>query len=168
MATARVLASMLLAVGAVSVDLADEPAPNWAAGRVEALGWLAGHWRGPADEGEWEAIYSGPEGGLILGLDKQIVDGEVVLFEFERIAEVDGKVVLAPAPRGRPSPVVFELTEHDREGRRAVFENPSHDFPQVITYHRVADDRLIVRVEASREGERVGFELDLRLRGEIR
>lgn len=165
MGTFRVCVTIFLALAAAPAGPAGEPP---AAASIEALGWLAGHWRGPAEQGEWEAIYSSPEGGLILGMDKQIVDGEVVSFEFERFAEVEGKVVLAPAPGGRPAAVVFELTEHDREARRAVFENPAHDFPQTITYHRVASDRLLVRVEALREGRRVGFELDLELRGPIR
>ena len=125
------------------------------------MDWLEGRWRGPADEGTWEAIYSGPEGGMILSLNKQIVDDKVILFEFERFVVQDGEVVMAPSPAGRPSPVVFTLTEFDAEGRRAVFENPRHDFPQILVYHRHAHDKLRIQVQARGEGSDFGFELNL-------
>jgi hypothetical protein len=134
--------------------------------RLEGIDWLEGHWRGPADEGEWEAIYGSPEGGLILGVSKQIVDEQVVLFEYERFAVEGDDVIMAPSPAGRPSPIVFTLTEFDAEAPRAVFTNPTHDFPQILTYHRVADDRLSIRVEARREAGLFGFELDLTLQDE--
>ncbi len=153
---ALVLSANLTGVGAAGPQSEVDPRSQ-----LEALGWLEGHWRGPADEGEWEAIYSSPEGGLILSLNKQIVDGKLVLFEFEQFRIEEGRVVLAPAPSGRPSPVVFTLTNHDVEARRAVFENPSHDFPQMLTYHRVAEDELRIQVQARREGSLFGFELNL-------
>lgn len=152
------LALLLFLPGVAAAGPEDEANPR---SELEALGWLEGHWRGPADEGVWEAIYSSPEGGLILSLNKQIVDGQLVLFEIEQFRIEDGRVVMAPAPSGRPSPVVFTLTSHDVEARRAVFENPSHDFPQMLTYHRLAEDELRIQIQARREGSLFGFELNL-------
>jgi hypothetical protein len=31
--------------------------------------------------------------------------------------------------------------------QRVVWENPEHDFPQRIVYHRVAPDTLVARIE---------------------
>jgi len=133
---------------------------------LASLDWLAGHWRGAHGSGTWEAIYSTPEGGLILSLNKQVTDGKLQVFEIEQFRVQGGAVVMAPLPFGKPSPVVFTLTEWDAEERRAVFENPEHDFPQILVYHRRAEDRLHVAAHAMREGQRVGFELDLTLQPE--
>jgi hypothetical protein len=129
--------------------------------QLAALDWLAGTWHGTAGRGEWLARYSTPEGGLILSLNKQIVDGRVVAFEFEQFQVVDGRLVMAPYPGGTKSPVVFTLTELDEEAQRAVFEKPEHDFPQIITYHRHAPGRLRILVQARRDGELQGFAVNL-------
>ncbi|HXV78155.1 MAG TPA: DUF6265 family protein [Candidatus Polarisedimenticolaceae bacterium] len=158
-ATAVLLTALSLDGSPLRADAAgDEEASR----RLASLGWLAGHWRGPADEGEWEAAYTGADGGTILSANKQIVDGRVASIEFERFVVREGQVVMMPSPGGRPSEVHFTLTELDAEARRAVFTNPEHDFPQILTYHRVAPDRLRIDVEALRDGRRVGFHIELR------
>jgi hypothetical protein len=128
---------------------------------LASMTWLEGAWLGSTEEGLWEAVYSGPRGGTILSLNKQIVDGRAVLIEFEQFLVHEGEVVVFPSPGGRRADVHFTLTEHDAEARRAVFENPQHDFPQILTYHRHADDRLRIEVQARRDGGVFGFTIDL-------
>lgn len=152
------LLALVSLTGASPADQSSDPAEVLA-----GLDWLAGHWRGELGGGSWEAIYSTPEGGLILSLNKQVTEGELRTFEIEQFRVQDGAVVMAPSPSGKPSPVVFTLTENDPQARRAVFENSEHDFPQILVYHRSADDRLQIQAHATQEGKRVGFELDLKL-----
>jgi hypothetical protein len=55
-------------------------------------------------------------------------------------------VVLTPYPEGKESSVTFRLTDFDQKTRRALFENPEHDFPTKISYQRVAEDSLTILV----------------------
>jgi hypothetical protein len=130
--------------------------------RLASLAWLEGEWRGEFSGGSWEARYTGAEGGLILSTNKHVVDGQLRSWEYEQFRVEDGAVIMQPYPGGEKSPVIFSLTECDAASRRVVLENPAHDFPQILTYHRRDDETLHILVQSRREDERVGFELVLK------
>jgi hypothetical protein len=118
---------------------------------IAELSWLEGVWRGKIGARDFEARYTSPDGGLILSASKYIAGGKAVGFEFERFEEKDGTVVLTPYPDGKSS-VSFRLTDFDHKARRAVFENPAHDFPTRISYQRVAEDSLTILVSGPGKG----------------
>ena len=115
------------------------------------LPWLEGVWRGRVGGRDFEARYTSPDGGLILSMSKYTANGKAVEFEFERFTEKEGTVVLTPYPDGKESPATFRLTDFDQKTRRAVFENPEHDFPTKISYQRVAEDSLTILVSGPRK-----------------
>lgn len=130
------------------------PLPRFPASHptLSDLAWLEGTWRGRIGTRDFEARYTGPEGAVILSASKYSANGKPAGFEFERFAEKDGHVVLTPYPDGRESPATFRLTELDQKTRRAVFENPKHDFPTKISYQRVAEDSLTILVSGPGKG----------------
>ena len=141
---------------------AETPAPPPdAVARLAALEWLAGTWTGPSPQGMWEARYTSAGGGLMLSANKETKDGKVIGFEFEQFLVAGDQVVMQPYIGGVKSPASFPMTESDPAARRAVFENPGHDFPQIITYHRTSDSTLNIKVQARRDGQQRGFELNL-------
>lgn len=136
-----------LAVGALSglfglTPLLAEGLPSDAA----ALEWLAGRWLGTVEGARgvsrFEAHYTTPQGGAVLGMSKSFGEGDRLLwFEFERFEVREGVLSVTPYPNGRPS-VTFKLKSYDAAAKKAVFANPEHDFPTEISYQRVADDRV--------------------------
>ena len=119
---------------------------------VEDLAWLAGGWKGKVGENDYETVYTPATGGVILGASKELKDGRVVVFDFERIAAVKGKVTLTPWPFGKKS-VSFPLASYDAKARTAVFENLEHDFPQTFAYRLTARDRLQIRLTGTMRGQ---------------
>ena len=59
------------------------------------------------------------------------------------------------SPQGRHPPTGFALVESGP--RRAVFENPGHDFPQRIVYERTGD-RLDARIEGRQDDQPISEE----------
>ena len=85
---------------------------------VVDLKWLEGTWRGQIGGRDFEARYSGPDGGQILSASKYTEAGKAAGFEFERFEEQGDSVVLTPFPEGKSS-VAFRLAELDgRAGAR--------------------------------------------------
>jgi len=117
---------------------------------IRDLAWLEGTWRGEIGDRMFEARYSGPDGGQVLSASKYIKDGKAAGFEFERFEQQGDSLVLTPFPEGKSS-VSFRLAELDAKARRAVFENPDHDFPTRISYQRVARDQLTILVSGPGE-----------------
>ena len=48
-------------------------------------------------------------------------------------------------------PVMFKLVSSD--SNKLIFENPAHDFPQMITYWNVPPDSLIAEISGLINGE---------------
>jgi Domain of unknown function (DUF6265) len=117
---------------------------------IRDLAWLEGTWRGQIGGRDFEARYSGADGGQVLSASKYTKDGLPAGFEFERFEEQGDSLILTPFPEGKSS-VTFRLAELDVEGRRAVFENLAHDFPTRLSYQRVANDRLTILVSGPGE-----------------
>jgi hypothetical protein len=110
---------------------------------ASSLGWLAGSWAGTKDGVASEEHWTTPEGGLLVGMHKDVREGRAVFFEYLRIEEQGGKLCYVASPRGAP-PTPFCAVEIG--DRRVVFENRAHDFPQRILYWLDGSD-LHARVE---------------------
>jgi hypothetical protein len=122
---------------------------------VEALGWMAGRWRGtygpnmePIEE-HWTA----PEGGMLLAMFRWVRDGKVWLTELVSIEEEPDAVVLrikhfSPGMQGweeKGESVTFHLVELG-EGR-AVFVKRGGEKPLWMTYHQPDPNTLIAYFE---------------------
>lgn len=113
------------------------------------LDWFEGHWAGEFEGTPFAAIYSGPEGGVILSMSKEFGDKERCFVEFEKIQFWKDKVFLTPYPGGEKS-VKFDLIDYDSTIQRVHFQNLEHDFPTDLIYERVGDS-LIIEVSAARD-----------------
>ncbi len=118
--------------------------------QITDLTWLEGIWRGKIGGREFEAHYTGVNGGQILSASKYTENGKPAGFEFERFQQQGDTLILTPFPEGMSS-VSFPLTEYDAKAKRAVFENLAHDFPTRISYQRTGGNRLTILVSGPGE-----------------
>lgn len=121
---------------------ADIPLPTPAKAAIGDLSWLAGAWvgtRGSSGQISFEERWSPPSGGAMLAASRTVSRGKMSAFEFLRIVERDGGLVYIAQPNGAP-PTEFVLTELN--GKRAVFDNPRHDYPKRIVYEVSAEGGL--------------------------
>ncbi len=149
--------SLLLAVAFLSAlpAAAAESAPakpdTAASHSLSQLGWLAGSWRGVLGEGVMEEQWMSPTGGTMLGASRVVEGGKTVFTEFiELVERPDGIFYVVHIGNETTE---FKLTALDR--RKAVFENPAHDFPQRILYAREGTV-LKARIEGVRDGKPAG------------
>ncbi len=112
------------------------------------LAWLQGTWKGTEQQPPMEVYYSSPSAGIIVSTTKMISGDRLEFFEFERINEVDGSLVLTPYPYGKQGKS-FELKELQSD--RAVFENLLNDYPTRIIYKKIPEG-LLVRIEGTIHG----------------
>ena len=137
------LTILLLAPTAVLVlAAAATPAPTVAT--LDDLGWLAGHWQAEREGTITEELWTAPAGGLMLGLNRQYRAGGRAAFEYLRIESGAEGIRYVASPGGGP-PTAFPLARTAE--RHVAFENPDHDWPQVIEYR--LDDDGILQVRAA-------------------
>lgn len=148
---------LLIAFAAVAVLAAAEiraATPN-AEPDLDQLAWMSGRWKGAFEGLPFESYYTGTEGGMMLGVSKQLNrEGRVSLFELEQFLVREGQVILIPHPFGRASEDLFRLVDFDPAVQRAKFISPEHDFPTEIIYERTGD-RLHIVVAGDQDGQKV-------------
>lgn len=107
--------------------------PEPAKATISDLSWLAGAWVGKKSTGSSvEERWSPPLGGAMLAVSRSVnTGGKMVAFEYLRVVERAGGLVYIAQPGGK-TPTEFTLTELTT--KRAVFENPRHDYPKRIVY----------------------------------
>jgi hypothetical protein len=128
------------------------PAP---AGGVEGLAWMEGAWGGEKDGVAMEEVWTGPRGGAMLGLHRDVKDQRMLSWEFLRIQATEVGTFYYASPRSAP-PTAFKLVEAGN--KRAVFENKEHDFPQRILYWIDPKGALHARIEGPQGGKTVAEE----------
>ncbi len=125
------------------------PPPAELESDLSGLAWLAGSWILVSGNAVSEEHWTRPRGRTMLGLNRTVIDGRTAAFEYMRIESTPEGIVYFASPQGRHPPTRFVLVESSP--RRAVFENPGHDFPQRIVYERTGD-RLDARIEGRQDG----------------
>jgi hypothetical protein len=121
--------------------------------------WLVGHWVQERDGKTIEENWTDATGYRMFSVGRTLKGDRLVEFEFVRIeARPDGMFYVAQ-PQGAP-PTDFKLTQSDAKSLR--FENPGHDFPQIVRYWTDGPDRLHAEVSAAVEGKERAQRFDYR------
>lgn len=118
---------------------------------------LAGYWLSCANGEQVSETWSDPRGGVMLGTNITLAGGKAS-WEIMRVAPASPELAskgqglsLFAAPSSQP-PEEFPLSLSKSSGRRLVFENLAHDFPQRVIYERVGD-KLQARIEGMMGGK---------------
>jgi len=138
----------LALLGVMTFALAE--APPSGGGDLAPVAWMSGSWAGTHGDMQMEELWMAPRGGAMLGLHRDVRGGKMVSFEYSRIEATPQGIVYFASPGGS-APTPFGLTES--KGKRVVFENAIHDFPQRIIYWLGSDGALHARIEGIVEGK---------------
>jgi hypothetical protein len=134
---------LLTLLFAVSIGAEEKPG-------LETLKWIAGNWTGAIGRATVEENWLTPAGGAMLGVSRTVAGARMVGFEFLRIVQRDAEIYYIAQPQGRPT-TEFKLTS--ATATKAIFENPKHDHPKMITYEKDAEGNLLVTVEGGEQGQ---------------
>lgn len=113
------------------------------------VSWLTGCWELTANGRHVIEQWTPVEGGTLLGLSRTTAGGRTIEYEFLLIRAGANGLEYVAKPSGQAE-ATFTATRVSPAD--VVFENPAHDFPTRIVYHRDGD-RLTAAVEGPRQGQ---------------
>lgn len=127
--------------------------PVTAQHRIEDLGWIAGHWAGPAFDGDAEEGWFAPAGRAMSGVFRLVRENRAVVYELLLIEQDEDDAIhfrfKHVGPGWEPwedAPLEYRLTELAE--RRATFRTtarePEEGTLEWFTYERPDEDRLVV------------------------
>jgi hypothetical protein len=120
---------------------------------IASLSWLAGNW---VESGKARTVrerWSGPYGGVLLGIGVTTQGDTARSYEFFRVAKTPTGISLFASPNAAP-PTEFKAVEICTG--KVVFENKAHDFPQRVIYTKGPNGTLNARVEGLLKGKLEG------------
>ncbi|MEP7157233.1 MAG: DUF6265 family protein [Betaproteobacteria bacterium] len=127
---------------------------------LASLNWLAGCWYGRNERSEFREQWMRPAGGVMLGMGHSTYKGKMLSFESLRI-ELDATGIpvytIKPSDQAEAS---FKSTRYD--ATTIVFENPTHDYPQKITYSLRANGMLDAKIEGMLKGREARIDFPMR------
>src|SRR5262249_54454881 len=91
-----------------------------------------------------------PAGQSMIGISRTIAGGKTVFTEYAQIREANGEIAYVVSLGLSAKPIAFKLIRSSES--EAVFENPTHDFPQRIIYKRESATSLFARIEGAEKG----------------
>ncbi len=115
--------------------------------------WLVGTWENKTSRGSiyesWKKIGSNE----LRGKSYILRDQDTVIFENIQIIKRNSILNYIPTANGQNNdqPVAFPLKSNN--GKTMVFENPAHDFPQIISYTRISVDSLFAEISGTDKGK---------------
>lgn len=146
------LVPLLIAVSA-------RPAAAQSLTDIGRLSWLAGCWEQRSETRLVQELWMAPAGGSMVGTSRTVVRGASRGWEFLRIVPLAGTLTYVALPSGQAeTPFAGSLISDTL----AVFENPTHDFPQRIAYRRISADSIVARVSGNRGGSDRGMDIPMR------
>ena len=116
--------------------------------RLDDLGWLVGRWTADTAAGRSQALWTAPDGGLMLSVNLEIKSAGDTVYEFLRIEESGEGLTLCSSSNGERE-IAFGLRE--LEGERVEFQRQFPDFPSLVAYWKDGDE-LCAKVEGLHHG----------------
>lgn len=120
---------------------------------ADRASWLVGEWENQTPRGsiyeEWTRIGDRE----MAGRSYMQRGSETVVLERIQLIQEGKAIFYVPtvSDQNDGEPVRFELTR--ASDSELVFENPEHDFPQVISYTRLSADSLMAQIAGTVGGE---------------
>jgi hypothetical protein len=155
----------LLVAGCLLLSCSHEEsknASNASQNSIDKAAWILGEWQNVSSEGavyeHWQKLNDSTFAGEGL-----FVRGNDTLSKEQLALEQHGSdlfYIPTVNNQNEGKAVNFKLTSSSES--ELIFENPTHDFPQKITYNKISPDSIVAKISGSVEGQERAEEFPLK------
>jgi len=125
------------------------------------MDWILGTWVGNSEQGTVTEKWVKINDTLFAGQSFTIHGSDTLSCETISLQIGDTAILYIPLVKGQNDnkPIVFKLSYSDNT--RMVFENPEHDFPQIISYQLKTEDTLVATISGMQVGIMQSFSISM-------
>lgn len=114
--------------------------------RIGKAEWLIGTWEMTTKKGNvyesWKKINKDEFSGKSYILKNR----DTIILETVKLVQKGDSLFYIPTVREQNDGLPVHFSMKSVSGKKIIFENPSHDFPQVISYTRTGKDSLMAQI----------------------
>ena len=130
--------------------------------KIAQANWLFGTWVSESGGRSNYETWNKYNDSTYVGRSYSIQHDDTVSSESIKLVQQGEEINYIPTVQGQNNdmPVMFKLVSS--ESNELTFENPTHDFPQIIKYRSVPPDSLIAEISGMINGEHHAEKISMR------
>ncbi|TDE00816.1 DUF6265 family protein [Flavobacterium hiemivividum] len=120
---------------------------------IKTARWLQGQWENKSEDGTLTETWKKVNDSTYNGHSFFLKGKDTIHYETIVLQQIEEQLSYNANVRGQndDKPVAFLLTE--TKENQLVFENPTHDYPQKISYTQVSKDSLVAEISGIQSGK---------------
>jgi Domain of unknown function (DUF6265) len=120
---------------------------------IKKAEWLIGTWENKTARGSIYETWNKEGDNEFSGMSYIIKENDTVVFENIRLVQEQNALVYIPAVKSQNDAMPVRFASKTISETQMVFENPEHDFPQVISYTKIGSDSLVAEISGTKNGQ---------------
>jgi hypothetical protein len=124
-----------------------------ATNQIEKAGWLIGEWENKQDGLNVTEIWKKESDNVFVGRSYTIRNNDTLSSERIRLEQKGDSLFYVPIVKNQNQGQVVKFALTTATDHQLIFENPTHDFPQKITYKLINNDSLFAEISGLYKGE---------------
>lgn len=120
---------------------------------LEKANWFLGRWENNSPEGNLSETWEKINDSTFSAETYFVIKSDTVFSEKVTLEERNGAlsyIVITPN-QNNAQPVAFKLNKNVSD--KLTFENPDHDYPNTITYHKAGNDSIVAEISGLKDGK---------------
>jgi len=120
---------------------------------IQKAEWLIGTWENKTQRGSIYETWTKARNNEFSGKSYSIKDKDTIVFENIRLLQENKKLFYIPTVKNQNEGLPVRFAAKSISENQLVFENPQHDFPQIIAYTKINSDSLIAEISGRKNGQ---------------
>jgi len=120
---------------------------------LKKAAWLIGTWENKTPKGSLYETWKKANDNEFSGKSYIIQEKDTIIFETLRLVQEGNEVIYIPVVKNQNDGQPVRFTAKVVSDTQLVFENPKHDFPQIITYTKTGTQTLTAEISGIVNGK---------------
>ncbi len=120
---------------------------------IKKAEWLIGTWENKTSKGSVYETWNKESDDKLLGKSYIIKEKDTIVFENIQLVQEKSGLFYIPTVKKQNNNLPIRFATKTISETKLIFENPQHDFPQIISYTRIGNDSLIAEISGVKNGQ---------------
>jgi Domain of unknown function (DUF6265) len=120
---------------------------------IKKAEWLIGTWENKTPRGSMYESWTKINDAELSGKSYILKEKDTVVFETIRLVQENNSLFYIPQVKNQNGGLPVRFTAKTVSDIELVFENPQHDFPQIISYTKINADSLVAEISGTINGK---------------
>lgn len=119
---------------------------------IKKAEWLTGTWENKTSRGSIYETWRKEGPNELTGKSYIVKEKDTIVFENIHLVQEQNGLIYIPTVKNQNGSQPVRFPAKAISETELVFENPKHDFPQIISYKKISKDSLVAEISGIKNG----------------